>query len=113
MKMQQYEFCVDLYVLPIEGPDVVLGIQWLQGLGRVAHDFSAMTMEFEWEEKDVQLQGETTFPPSPITLHQLQALMQTNEIHSLYEIHLIPQEGSYCPIPSVVSAVEIPTDLPL
>lgn len=44
--MQDHVFSIDLFVLPIEGPDVVLGIQWLQLLGKVSHDYAALTMEF-------------------------------------------------------------------
>lgn len=36
--LQGSEFVLDLFVLPIKGPEVVLGIQWLQQLSRVAHD---------------------------------------------------------------------------
>ncbi|KAH9649104.1 retrotrans gag domain-containing protein [Citrus sinensis] len=43
--IQGHEFCLDFFVLPIEGPEVVLGIQWLQRLGRVSTDYSEMTME--------------------------------------------------------------------
>ncbi|VFQ96020.1 unnamed protein product [Cuscuta campestris] len=42
-------FTVDLYVLPIHGPDVVLGVQWLQLLGKVTLDYAHLTMEFLWK----------------------------------------------------------------
>ncbi|KAH9738515.1 hypothetical protein KPL71_018818 [Citrus sinensis] len=45
LTMQGTTFMVDLFILPIEGTDVVLGIQWLQKLGKVSHDYSALTME--------------------------------------------------------------------
>ncbi|GJU99727.1 major facilitator superfamily domain protein [Tanacetum coccineum] len=44
--MQGLAVGVDLYVLPRKGPDVVLGIQWLQKLGKVTHDYVERTMEF-------------------------------------------------------------------
>ncbi|KAL9459285.1 hypothetical protein AB3S75_002637 [Citrus x aurantiifolia] len=44
--IQGHEFRLDFFVLPIEGPEVILGIQWLQRLGRVSTDYSEMTMEF-------------------------------------------------------------------
>nr|GEV85975.1 hypothetical protein [Tanacetum cinerariifolium] len=34
LQMQGLRIDVDLYVLPMKGPDVVLGIQWLQHLGK-------------------------------------------------------------------------------
>ncbi|KAH9745584.1 hypothetical protein KPL70_004126 [Citrus sinensis] len=48
LTLQGTVFTLDLFVLPIEGPDVVLGIQWLQLLGRISHDYSALSMEFCW-----------------------------------------------------------------
>uniref|UniRef100_A0A803PH70 Uncharacterized protein n=1 Tax=Cannabis sativa TaxID=3483 RepID=A0A803PH70_CANSA len=39
-------FIVDLYILPIHGLDVVLGMQWMQNLGPCIHDHKTLTMEF-------------------------------------------------------------------
>ncbi|GJY88752.1 major facilitator superfamily domain protein [Tanacetum coccineum] len=46
INMQGLAMEVDLYVLHRKGPDVVLGIQWLQKLGKVTHDYVEQTMEF-------------------------------------------------------------------
>ncbi|GJU65021.1 retrotransposon-related protein [Tanacetum coccineum] len=48
LEMQGLCMKVDLYVLPMKGPDIVLGIQWLQQLGKVTHAYSQQTMEFTW-----------------------------------------------------------------
>ncbi|GKA43575.1 reverse transcriptase [Tanacetum coccineum] len=48
---------VDLYVLPMKGPDIVLGIQWLQKLGKVTHDYLIKTMEFTWLDQGKVLEG--------------------------------------------------------
>lgn len=74
-QMQGYAFPVDLFLLTIEGPDVVLGIQWLQQLGRVYHDYAALSMEFSWKGQQIFLSGDTTITPKRITLHQFQALL--------------------------------------
>ncbi|GJW36644.1 putative reverse transcriptase domain-containing protein [Tanacetum coccineum] len=44
--MQWLAIEVDLYVLPMQGPDVVLGIQWLQKLGKVTHDYTLQTISY-------------------------------------------------------------------
>ncbi|CAA0835296.1 Unknown protein, partial [Striga hermonthica] len=36
----------DLYALPLVGPDVVLGVKWLEGLGKVTTDYQTGIMEF-------------------------------------------------------------------
>ena len=84
--MKGHVFSMDLFVLQIEGPDVVLGIQWLQKLGRVAHDYSASSIDFCWEGKHVTLHGDLTDLPSLISLHQFPALIQSSEMHSLFKI---------------------------
>ena len=43
-----------------QGSDVVLGMQWLQSLGKVLHDWSNLTVEFWNEVKKFVLQGDNT-----------------------------------------------------
>ncbi|VFQ87786.1 unnamed protein product [Cuscuta campestris] len=62
--LQGHSFEVDLFMLPVHGPDVVLGVQWLQGLGKVSHDYANMTMEFQRDNTVVVLKGDVTPPKS-------------------------------------------------
>lgn len=105
---------LDLFVLPIEGPNVVLGIQWLQRLGRVSHDYSALSMEFSWEDKLVTLRGEVTPTTCLITLHQFQESMHTAVIQSLFEIHTLTTDNSSTRVTVVeVPPLEFPSSLPV
>ena len=47
----------DCFVLPLNGCDMVLGVQWLQSLGPITWDFNKLTMEFVVENQLVTLQG--------------------------------------------------------
>ncbi|XP_024031413.1 uncharacterized protein LOC112094537 [Morus notabilis] len=114
LSMQGTVFLVDLHVLQIEGPDVVLGIQWLQKLGRVAHDYAALSMEFCWEGKQVTLCGDITGLPSLISLHQFQALVHGDEVHSLFELQPLAAETIPGESPVKDPAVlEFPKSLPM
>lgn len=42
--IQGYVFPMDLYVLPINGPYIVLSIQWLPMLDKMSYDYAALTM---------------------------------------------------------------------
>ena len=72
--LQGNSFFLDLYLLPIEGPEVVLGIQWLQSLGRVCHDYKALIMEFSWKGETIILRGDLSTTCKAVTFSQLQAL---------------------------------------
>ncbi|KAG6417851.1 hypothetical protein SASPL_120046 [Salvia splendens] len=37
-------FDIDLFILQVKGPDVILGVQWLQDLGDVTKNYSDLTM---------------------------------------------------------------------
>lgn len=67
LTMQGTIFTVDFFVLPIKGPDVVLRIQWLQLLGCVSHDYSALSMDFCWNGAPVTLCGDLSTTSSLIT----------------------------------------------
>lgn len=42
----QFSFHFDLFVLPLDNFDVVLGVNWLKTLGAIVWDFDNMTMTF-------------------------------------------------------------------
>ena len=46
-------FHVDLFVMPLAGYDLVLGTQWMVTLGPITWDFTARTMSFSRQGKDV------------------------------------------------------------
>jgi len=64
ISIHTYTFSIFFYLLPIEGADVVLGMDWLHSLGPLMADFSKLQLSF-------------THNGLPITLHNT-----TNLLHS-------------------------------
>ena len=115
LSMQGHVFYIDLYVLPIEGPDIVLGIQWLQLLGKVSHDYAALSMEFFYNGSPVFLRGDLSLSPRPISFHQLQALMSHDQIHGLFEffqLHTTTDAQDTLSVPTTAAKFDFPPDLP-
>lgn len=113
LSLQGKSFSVDLYVLSIEGPDVVLGIHWLQRLGRVLHDYSTFSMEFQWQGETVTLQGELTPTSRPVSLHQLQALVHADEVFEMFELQPVSPEDNKISDANMVDEFEPPPGLPI
>lgn len=59
IKIQGVTISADLYALPLEGLDVVLGVQWLEGLGRVVTDYGQGIIEFAWGDGMVTIKSGT------------------------------------------------------
>ncbi|CAA0836886.1 Unknown protein, partial [Striga hermonthica] len=62
IKFQGVTVKADLFALPLVGPDVVLGVQWLEGLGDVTTNYRKGVMKFEAGDQLVTLkasEGET------------------------------------------------------
>ncbi|KAH9765934.1 hypothetical protein KPL70_002017 [Citrus sinensis] len=93
LTLQGTVFTLDIFVLPIKRPDVVLGIQWLQLLGRVSHDYSALSMEFCWNGTPVTLRGDLATTPSLITFNQLQSLVHNADISNVFALQQVPAFG--------------------
>lgn len=55
LKLQGTDFGV--YVIPLAGCDLVLGIQWLRLLGPILWDFEALKMEFSFNNRKCLLRG--------------------------------------------------------
>ncbi|KAK8935211.1 hypothetical protein KSP39_PZI012965 [Platanthera zijinensis] len=73
VRMQGYVERTDVYLLPIRGSDMVMGVQWLQQLRRVTFDWDQMTM-FLHSGKQFCLRGLTSSPVKEISLRSLQQL---------------------------------------
>lgn len=56
-KMQGVKFKAYLMVLPLEGCQMVLGIQWLILLGSILWNFNELRMEFKVNNKKMVLRG--------------------------------------------------------
>ncbi|XP_015387832.1 uncharacterized protein LOC107177859 [Citrus sinensis] len=111
LTMQGSAFIVDLFILPIEGIDVVLGIQWLQKLGKVFHDYSALTMEFFLNGQPVMLRGDLS-SPTRITYNQLQALIHSDTVTSLCALQPVPVIDALPSFPITdTSSLEFPSSL--
>ena len=64
-----------MYSLELQGSDLVLGMQWLQTLGLVLHDWKNLMMQFEIDKRQYFLKGETTMRVAYESIHSLQQLM--------------------------------------
>ncbi|XP_057780136.1 uncharacterized protein LOC130998745 [Salvia miltiorrhiza] len=98
--LQGTSFTCELFVLPIKGPDIILGIQWLQELGQVIHDYRCGHMEFEWHGKRVILDDDNFLTSHQVSFSMLQSLVNSGEVEvdTIYEIwHIGPHQRELHP----------------
>jgi hypothetical protein len=57
VSIQGHSFSPKLYLLTLGGCSLVLGVDWLRLLGPILWDFVDLTMKFQHEGQEVQLQG--------------------------------------------------------
>ncbi|XP_061340529.1 uncharacterized protein LOC133287007 [Gastrolobium bilobum] len=89
IEIQGHHFRPDLYVLPLQGAEVVLGVQWLSEWGDITINYRDLVMRFEREGQQVELQGAHNLTMEAIQLHQLRKLQSSNSVACLYQLHAI------------------------
>jgi hypothetical protein len=87
-------FLVDLFVLPLSGAEIVLGVQWLRTLGPTLTDYNNLTLSFCREGHVVQLLGRPKPIPEEASLHQFKRLIATDAIDTLLHFQLLPFQSS-------------------
>ncbi|KAH1250154.1 hypothetical protein GmHk_05G013373 [Glycine max] len=85
--IQAHNFHVDLYVLPISGANVVLGVQWLKSLGPVLTDYNTLLMKFFHNGGLITLQGD--MDASLTSLSSFRRLSQKPDNAMYYHITLL------------------------
>lgn len=65
-----------MYAIPLGGIDIVLGIQWLENLGKVVTDYKAGTMEFKWGDGVVKLKARTKDQTQEVGVKSLERMIR-------------------------------------
>lgn len=82
LKLKKKPFMVPLFVLPVAGADIILGVAWLSSLAPLVADFLIPQISFMFNGKTCTLEGEPlSTPVSPSSLH---TLIKKNSIASLH-----------------------------
>ncbi|XP_061356872.1 uncharacterized protein LOC133301271 [Gastrolobium bilobum] len=89
LELQGYKFFPDLFVLPIQGAEVVLGVQWLSEFGDITTNYKQLVLKFEREGEVIELQGETRMQVEPIELHQLRRMTHSDAIATYFQLQTI------------------------
>ncbi|XP_061358034.1 uncharacterized protein LOC133302292 [Gastrolobium bilobum] len=97
LELQGYKFCPDLFVLPIQDAEVVLGVQWLSEFGDVTTNYKQLVLKFEREGRVIELKGETKVQVEPIELHQLRRLSNSDAVATYFQLQTIDHQHSIEP----------------
>ena len=94
ISLQHSTFTIPFYLFPIEGANVVLGIDWLSTLGSIQADFSIPNIDFTHNNQQITLQASTSPTPSATTYHQFCHYLSNNSIASLHLLSVENQPSS-------------------
>ena len=90
LMIQNHLFTIPLYVLPIQGADLVLGVQWLQTLGPFISDFSVPSMQFHHQNTQLTITGTKPQLATPASIHQLNRMIHTHSVATFHSVTMIP-----------------------
>jgi hypothetical protein len=76
LTMGEYVINSPMISIPMGGVDVVLGIQWLQSLGKMAFNFKELFMKFSLEGNEIELRGITGKPSKVISSNGMKRLLK-------------------------------------
>ena len=100
--LQNTTFTIPLYLLPIEGVDFVLGIDWLCTLGPITTDLSIPSTAFNHLNQHITLKATTPTTPTPTTYHQFCQLLSTKAMTSLHLLSIDTPSQSSLPLEIII-----------
>ncbi|XP_028191387.1 uncharacterized protein LOC114377177 [Glycine soja] len=106
VEIQTTSFTVDLYVLPISGANIVLGVQWLQSLGPILTDYNTLCMQFFHQGRLVELKGENDTNLRQLSSPQFRRLCRTQGDGFLFHITMLTDNPSTTEITSLHPALQ-------
>ncbi|KAH9328906.1 hypothetical protein KI387_001014, partial [Taxus chinensis] len=80
IQMGDYTLTDDFYVIGLGEIDTVLGIQWLQSLGRYVQDFRRMELEFMVDRKKIVLRALFDGGPRVVSARRMESIVKHGEV---------------------------------
>ncbi|KAL4570619.1 hypothetical protein LXL04_026277 [Taraxacum kok-saghyz] len=107
LQLNYVTFQVPLFVLLVEGTDIILGLAWLSSLGPLMADVSIPQLSFTIQNQTYVLRGEPLNGPiSPSSLHTLIHKQSVASLHTLLFHHQTDIEPATTPIPHPDSQIK-------
>lgn len=106
IKIQDTTILQDLYVLTMEGANVVLGVQWLETLGPVLTDYKKLTIQFDHQGTPVTFQGISHLLDSAISSGGLRRLVAKREVAYFYHLSCKPPASQTETSPEIEEVLE-------
>lgn len=57
LKVEELKMKVDLFLLPFDVANVLLGVQWMKSIGMILLDYNELTIEFNCKEEKICWKG--------------------------------------------------------
>ncbi|KAL0355083.1 UNVERIFIED_CONTAM: Retrovirus-related Pol polyprotein from transposon.6 [Sesamum radiatum] len=99
--LQSHKFSISLYLFPIHGADVLLGVQWLSTLGPFLSDYSVPSIQFYHNGGLITLSGNRSVTPHFASFAHIQRFLHTNSIEALYYLSIQPAPTTHPQRPTV------------
>lgn len=106
LRIQGHSFLLDLYILPVHGPDLILGLSWLRSLHRVTSDYDAGTLEFIREGRPICLRVQPRVPRQ-VSANTVSSIMLHHDGEDLFELVALPSK-----VPEPSEDQNFPPDVP-
>jgi len=95
MDIQDNTCILDLYILLISGANIVFGVQWLKTLGPVLTNYNTLSMQFFYQDRLVELQGEHDTNLGALNQHQFYRLCCRHADTSYFHIMVMPEASIF------------------
>jgi hypothetical protein len=99
LTMGEYVMNSPIIVIPMGGVDVVLGVQWLQSLGKMVFNFQKLFMKFSLEGKEFDLRGITWEPSKVLSSNGMKKLLKNGNLVVIVQLHSLDVQTSKSYIP--------------
>lgn len=93
LSIQNCPFVADLFVVPIQGAELVLGVSWMLTVNPVLHDYERKELTIQYQGQPKTLQALSSLKSQEVQYHQLRRIVHSEEWITCFSLSL-EQQGT-------------------